>query len=176
MTDSAIDVMVSEVGPRDGLQNIKRTMPTEAKIRWVTALAGAGLREIEVASFVPPKMLPQMADAAEVVEAARKIAGLTVLALAPNLKGAERAVEAGVHVVSMPVSASREHSRANLHMTPEEAVEQVRQVRALCDRQPVERPVRLEVGISTAFGCSLQGLVSEDWVGCRGRRGVRWTV
>jgi hydroxymethylglutaryl-CoA lyase len=164
MTDSAIDVMVSEVGPRDGLQNIKRTMPTEAKIRWVTALAGAGLREIEVASFVPPKMLPQMADAAEVVEAARKIAGLTVLALAPNLKGAERAVEAGVHVVSMPVSASREHSRANLHMTPEEAVEQVRQVRALCDRQPVERPVRLEVGISTAFGCSLQGLVSEDWV------------
>jgi hydroxymethylglutaryl-CoA lyase len=164
MADSAIDVMVSEVGPRDGLQNIKRTMPTEAKIRWVTGLAGAGLREIEVASFVPPKMLPQMADAAEVVQAARKIPGLTVLALAPNLKGAERAVEAGVHVVSMPVSASREHSRANLHMTPEEAVEQVRQVRMLCDRQPKDRPVRLEVGISTAFGCSLQGLVPEDWV------------
>jgi hydroxymethylglutaryl-CoA lyase len=164
MADSAIDVMVSEVGPRDGLQNIKRTMPTEAKSRWVTALAGAGLREIEVASFVPPKMLPQMADAAEVVQAARKIPGLTVLALAPNLKGAERAVEAGVHVVSMPASASREHSRANLHMTPEEAVEQVRQVRMLCDRQPKDRPVRLEVGISTAFGCSLQGLVPEDWV------------
>jgi hydroxymethylglutaryl-CoA lyase len=164
MADSAIDVMVSEVGPRDGLQNIKRTMPTEAKIRWVTGLAGAGLREIEVASFVPPKMLPQMADAAEVVQAARKIPGLTVLALAPNLKGAERAVEAGVHVVSMPASASREHSRANLHMTPEEAVEQVRQVRMLCDRQPKDRPVRLEVGISTAFGCSLQGLVPEDWV------------
>lgn len=164
MANLPIDVVVSEVGPRDGLQNIKRVMPTEAKIRWVAALADAGLREIEVASFVPPRMLPQMADAADVVRAARRLPNLTVLALAPNLKGAERAVEAGVHVVSMPVSASREHSRANLHMTPEEAVEQVRQVRQLCDSQPSYSPVRLEVGISTAFGCSLQGLVPEDWV------------
>jgi hydroxymethylglutaryl-CoA lyase len=108
--------------------------------------------------------MPQMADAADVVRAARALPSITVLALAPNLKGAERAVEAGVQVVSMPVSASRMHSMANLHMTPEEAVEQVRQVRRLCDSQPSDRPVRLEVGISTAFGCSLQGLVSEGWV------------
>jgi hydroxymethylglutaryl-CoA lyase len=161
---SSVDVIVSEVGPRDGLQNIKRAMPTATKIRWVAALAATGLREIEVGSFVPPKLLPQMADAEEVVRAAKRISGLTVLALAPNLKGAERAVAAGVDVVSMPVSASREHSRANLHMTPEEAVEQVRRVRHLCDGVASERPVRLEVGISTAFGCSLQGLVPEDWV------------
>ena len=164
MTTQAVDVLVSEVGPRDGLQNVKRTMPTDAKNRWIAALAAAGLREIEVASFVPPKLMPQMADAADVVRAARILPGLTVLALAPNLKGAERAVEAGVQVVSMPVSASRMHSMANLHMTPEEAVEQVRQVRRLCDSQPSDRPVRLEVGISTAFGCSLEGLVSESWV------------
>ena len=141
MTTQAVDVLVSEVGPRDGLQNVKRTMPTDAKNRWIAALAAAGLREIEVASFVPPKMMPQMADAADVVRAARTLPSLTVLALAPNLKGAERAVEAGVQVVSMPVSASRMHSMANLHMTPEEAVEQVRQVRRLL-RQPAIRSPR----------------------------------
>jgi hydroxymethylglutaryl-CoA lyase len=164
MMASPIDVLVSEVGPRDGLQNIKRVMPTEAKIRWVTALAEAGLREIEVGSFVPPKLLPQMADAEEVVRAAKKLCGLAVLALAPNFKGAERAVAAGVTTISMPVSASREHSFANLHKSPEEAIEDVRKVRQLCDSLPPENRIGLEVGISTAFGCSLQGLVPEDWV------------
>lgn len=164
MNKAPIDVVVSEVGPRDGLQNIKRTMPTDQKIRWITALAEAGLREIEVGSFVSPKLLPQMADAADVVRAARKLPGIIVLALAPNLKGAEAAVAAGVQTISMPVSASREHSMANLRMTPEQAVEQVRQVRRMCDNLPSDSKVRLEVGISTAFGCSLQGLVSESWV------------
>lgn len=164
MTDSPIDVVVSEVGPRDGLQSIKRVMPTMAKIRWVTALAEAGLREIEVGSFVSPKLLPQMGDIEEIVRAAIKIPGITVLALAPNLKGAERAVAAGVHTISMPVSASREHSMANIRKTPEEAVEEVRKVRQLCDSRPADCRPGLEVGIATAFGCSLQGLVPEDWV------------
>ena len=106
LDEQQIDVIVSEVGPRDGLQSLHRTMPTEAKVRWIEALAAAGLREIEVGSFVSPKLLPQMADAAEVVAAATKIAGLKVLALAPNLKGAERALASGVHVISMPVSAA----------------------------------------------------------------------
>jgi hydroxymethylglutaryl-CoA lyase len=139
-------------------------MPTATKIRWVAALAAAGLREIEVGSFVPPKLLPQMADAEEVVRAAKLLPGVAVLALAPNFKGAERAAAAGVDTISMPISASRAHSLANLRMTPEEAVEQVRKVRQLCDSQPADAPVSLEVGISTAFGCSLQGIVPEDWV------------
>ena len=164
MTGSQIDVVVSEVGPRDGLQNIKRAMPTAVKIRWVTALAEAGLREIEVGSFVSPKLLPQMGDADQIVRAAIRIPGITVLALAPNLRGAERAVAARVHKVTMPVSASREHSMANIRMTPEEAVEEVRKVRQLCDSLPVDSRPGLEVGISTAFGCTLQGLVPEDWV------------
>src|ERR1017187_4567868 len=164
MTGSQIDVVVSEVGPRDGLQNIKRAMPTAVKIRWVTALAEAGLREIEVGSFVSPKLLPQMGDADQIVRAAIRIPGITVLALAPNLRGAERAVAARVHKVTMPVSASREHSMANIRMTPEESVEEVRKVRQLCDSQPADSRPGLEVGISTAFGCSLQGLVAEDWV------------
>src|ERR1035441_8090213 len=103
MTDSPIDVVVSEVGPRDGLQSSKRVMPTQAKIRWVAALAEAGLREIEVGSFVSPKLLPQMADAEQVVREALNIPGLTVLAPAPNLKGAERAIGAGVHKLTIQI-------------------------------------------------------------------------
>jgi len=164
MSDEQIDVLVSEVGPRDGLQSIARVMPTAAKVRWVAALAAAGLREIEVASFVSPRLLPQMGDAEEVVGAAVKMTGLTVLALAPNLRGAERAAGAGVHKITMPVSASRAHSMANIRMTPEEAVEEVRKVRQLCDSRPAGGRPGLEVGIATAFGCSLQGLVAEDWV------------
>jgi hydroxymethylglutaryl-CoA lyase len=163
-TPKEIDVTVSEVGPRDGLQMLKRAMPTEIKHRWIAALAAAGLREIEVGSFVSPKLLPGMADAGEVVRVAVTIPGLTVLALAPNLKGAERAFEAGVHKLSMPVSASRLHSKANINMTPEEAVAQVARVCALRDRMPADQRPDVEVGISTAFGCTMEGAIDEDWV------------
>ena len=157
-----IDVTISEVGPRDGLQSIRQSMPTQAKHAWIRALADAGLREIEVGSFVSPRLLPQLADTAEVVREAVRIPGLTVLALVPNLKGAQRAVEAGTPKLTMPVSASRAHSQQNIGMTPEEAVEQVRQVVALRNSVP-QRP-GVEVGISTAFGCTMEGPVSEDWV------------
>jgi len=159
-----IDVLVSEVGPRDGLQSIRRAMPTAVKQRWITALAAAGLREIEVGSFVSPKLLPQMADTEEVVRAARTVDGLTVLALAPNLKGAERGIAASVHKLSFPVSASREHSMANIRMAPEQAIDQVRQAVDLCKTLPADRRPSVEVGISTAFGCAVEGRVSEDWV------------
>jgi hydroxymethylglutaryl-CoA lyase len=159
-----IDVLVSEVGPRDGLQSVSRTMPTAIKHRWVAALAASGIREIEVGSFVSPKLLPQMADCEDVVREARKIAGLTVLALAPNLKGAERGIASGVHKLNFPVSASRAHSASNIRMTPEEAIEQVRKAVELCASLPAERRPGVEVGISTAFGCAVEGPVSEDWV------------
>jgi hydroxymethylglutaryl-CoA lyase len=157
-------ILVSEVGPRDGLQSIKRTMATEAKIRWIEALAAAGLREIEVGSFVNPKLLPQMADAAEVVAAARRIPGLEVLALAPNLKGVQRAAEAGVHKITMPISASEAHSKANINMTCEQAVAEVGRACRYRDSLPEGLRPGIEVGISTAFGCTIQGEVSEDWV------------
>jgi hydroxymethylglutaryl-CoA lyase len=164
MNDAPTGILVSEVGPRDGLQNIARTMPTEVKIRWIEALAAAGLREIEVGSFVPAKLLPQMSDAAEVVRAAKSIPGLRVLALAPNLRGAESAAAAGVDAINMPVSASRAHSLANIRKTPEDAVEEVRRVRQFIDGLPADARPGLEIGISTAFGCSIQGIVPEDWV------------
>jgi hydroxymethylglutaryl-CoA lyase len=162
ITPSPGQVLISEVGPRDGLQSVSTTMPTQDKFRWIDALVAAGVREIEVASFVPARLLPQMADAAEVVAYAARIPGLTVMALVPNLRGAEAALRAGVHKLTMPVSASRAHSLANVRKTPEEMVEQVRAIAAL--RDELAPHVKLEAGISTAFGCTLQGLVPEDEV------------
>jgi len=159
-----MNVLVSEVGPRDGLQSIKRTMPTDAKLRWIRTLAAAGLREIEVASFVPAKLLPQMADAADVVRETVKIPGVVVLALAPNLRGAQDAIAAGVHKVTMPVSASEAHSQANLRRSVDAAIAEVGRVVAYRDSLPAGGRPGVEVGISTAFGCTLQGEVPEDFV------------
>src|SRR5437773_31596 len=151
------EVHICEVGPRDGLQNAKHMMPTAAKKAWISALAAAGLKEIEVGSFVPPKLIPAMADTGEIVAFARTIPGLKVVALAPNLKGFQRALEAGAHKVTFPVSASRKHSESNVRMTPEQMVEEVRK----CAAYP-HPGVEIEGAVSTAFGCTLQGLVPED--------------
>ena len=148
-------VHVCEVGPRDGLQNAKHLMPTEAKKAWIAALAAAGLKEIEVGSFVPPKLIPAMADTAEIVAFSKSIAGLKVVALAPNVKGFQRAVEAGAHKVTFPVSASRRHSESNVRMTPEQMIEEVRKCARLGGAE-------IEGAVSTAFGCTLQGEVPED--------------
>jgi hydroxymethylglutaryl-CoA lyase len=158
------DIVISEVGPRDGLQSVKRTMATAAKIEWISALAAAGLSEIEIGSFVNPRALPQMADTAAVATAVSTLPDVGILALVPNLKGAERAFAAGIHRVTMPVSASRAHSLANVNMTPEQAVEQVCAVVALRDALPDAARRGVEVGISTAFGCAIEGAVSEDAV------------
>ena len=151
------DVLICEVGPRDGLQNAKHLMPTAAKKAWIRALAAAGLREIEVGSFVPPKLIPAMADTAEVVAYAKTLPGVKVVALAPNLKGFQRALEAGAHKVTFPVSASRQHSQANVRMTPEQMVEEVRK----CAEFP-HPGVEIEGAVSTAFGCTMQGAVPEE--------------
>ena len=150
-------VHICEVGPRDGLQNAKQLMPTQAKKAWIAALAAAGLKEIEVGSFVPPKLIPAMADTEEIVKHALSIPGLKVVALAPNLKGFQRAIAAGAHKVTFPVSASRAHSQSNVRMTPEQMVEEVRK----CATHP-HPGVEIEGAVSTAFGCTMQGEVPED--------------
>lgn len=156
------DVLISEVGPRDGLQAVNAVMATADKFKWISALHAAGLREIEVASFVPAKLLPQMADAADVVRHALTLPGLTVMALVPNLRGAQAALDAGVHKLTIPVSASAAHSLANVRKTREEMVEEVRRIIELRDASAPG--VKVEAGISTAFGCTLQGLVPQDEV------------
>jgi hydroxymethylglutaryl-CoA lyase len=154
------EVLISEVGPRDGLQSIQRTMPTADKCRWIAALHAAGVREIEVGSFVPAKLLPQLADTAAVVESALRLRGLTVMALVPNLRGAQAALAAGVHKLTIPVSASAAHSLANVRKTREEMVVEVRNIVAL--RNEVAPWVKIEANMSTAFGCTIQGEVPED--------------
>lgn len=154
------EILVSEVGPRDGLQSIKAIMPTEAKKAWIAAEAAAGVREIEVGSFVPPSLLPQMADTAELVAFARGIAGLNVVALVPNAKGAARAVEAGVHGVSIPFSMSETHSQRNVRKDHPAMLAEIAEVARIAR----EGGVHFAVGLSTAFGCTIEGAVPEDQV------------
>jgi hydroxymethylglutaryl-CoA lyase len=155
-------ILISEVGPRDGLQSVKAIMPTQRKFAWIDALYRAGLREIEVCSFVPAQLLPQMADAAEAVKHAVSLPGLTVMALVPNTKGAEAALAAGAHKLTVPVSASEAHSLANVRKTRAEMVQEVRNIIALRNERAPQ--VKIEAGVSTAFGCTLQGQVSDDQV------------
>jgi hydroxymethylglutaryl-CoA lyase len=158
------EILVSEVGPRDGLQSIESIMPLAAKKAWISAEAAAGVTEIEVGSFVPAKLLPQLADTAEVVAHARTIPGLTVAVLVPNLRGAQAAVEAGAHKITLPLSVSETHSLKNLRRTHEQVLEEVRGIAALLEELPADGRPRFEGGLSTAFGCTLEGPVPPDKV------------
>jgi hydroxymethylglutaryl-CoA lyase len=157
-----IDVLVSEVGPRDGLQSTDRIMSTDNKKRWIQAQFEAGTREIEVGSFVPARLLPQLADTAELVHwATRSIPGLQVAALVPNMHGLANAVVAGAHKVSIPFSMSETHSLKNLRKTHAEMLEEIaRCVEYLATVPEAERP-HFEVGLATAFGCTMEGPVPE---------------
>ena len=150
-------VNICEVGPRDGLQIAKTRMSTDAKVRWIAAMAAAGVKEIEVGSFVPPRVIPQMADTEEVVRRSLEIPGLTVIALAPNLRGAQNAYNTGAHKISVPVSVSEGHSRANLNRTPAESVAEMARLMEWVKAQP--RRMEVIAGASTAFGCSIDGVV-----------------
>ncbi len=126
------DILISEVGPRDGLQSIKTIMPLPAKKAWITALAASGLREIEVGSFVPAQVLPQLADTAEVVAHALTIPNLTVAVLVPNLRGAEGAIRSGAHKLTIPFSASETHSLKNVRRSHAQMFDEVRKHRRSC--------------------------------------------
>jgi hydroxymethylglutaryl-CoA lyase len=155
-------VTVREVGLRDGLQSINRVVPTADKRQWLSDAYAAGLREIEVGSFVPARLLPQLADTAELVSLGRSLPGLVTSVLVPNLKGATAALDSGADLLLLPLSASHAHSLANLRRTPDEAVAEIGRIRAA--RDAAGSRCAIEVGISTAFGCTLQGEVAEDEV------------
>lgn len=158
------DVLVSEVGPRDGLQSISAVMPLAAKKRWIDALAAAGVSEIEVGSFVPAKLLPQLADTAEVVAHARTIPGLTVAVLVPNARGAEAAIAAGAHKLTLPLSVSETHSLANLRRTHDQVIEEARAIAAMIDELPAAERPHFEGSLSTVFGCTLEGHIPDAQV------------
>ncbi|NJS15738.1 MAG: hydroxymethylglutaryl-CoA lyase [Sphingopyxis sp.] len=153
-------VLISEVGPRDGLQSIDRVMPLAAKKAWIAAEAAAGVREIEVGSFVPSSLLPQLADTAEVVAFAKTIPNLNVVALVPNAKGAARAAEAGVNAMSIPFSMSETHSLKNVRKSHAEMIAEIGAVAEIAQAANIH----FAVGLSTAFGCTMEGAIPEDQV------------
>jgi hydroxymethylglutaryl-CoA lyase len=151
------DILISEVGPRDGLQSIATILPLELKKAWVSAEAAAGVREIEVGSFVPASVLPQLADTADLVRHAKTIPGLMVAVLVPNLKGAQAAIEAGADKITLPVSASETHSLRNVRRTHAQMIDEARAIGALIGALPAGRRPHFEGGLSTAFGCTIEG-------------------
>lgn len=155
------EVHVHEVGTRDGLQSVPFFVPTETKKAWCTAEAEAGVSEIEVCSFVPVKLLPQFADAAEVVEHALTLQGLTVAALVPNLKGAERAMALGVHKVNYVLSVSESHNRANVRRSTDESIADLGRIVELARTYPEARRPTVVAGLATALGCTIEGDVPE---------------
>ena len=158
----AIDVIITEVGLRDGLQNTKSFMPTAAKKSWISAEAAAGVRAIEVCSFVPAKLIPQFIDAEEVLAHANAIRGLTTVVLVPNFKGCERALRAGARRITVPVSVSEAHSMSNVRKTTAQAIEDFARMAELIRSQAQTQRPQLVGACSTAFGCSLQGVVAEE--------------
>jgi hydroxymethylglutaryl-CoA lyase len=151
---------IQEVGLRDGLQAESRFVPTVDKIALADALSRAGLAKIEVSSFVSPKAVPVLADAVEVFDGIERAAGVVYSALVPNLRGAERAVAAGVMEMNLVMSASESHNLSNLRMTRAQSFAGLMEVAALAQRHGV----RVNVSLSCSFGCPMEGEVAQEVV------------
>ena len=157
-----IDVIVHEVGTRDGLQSIQTIFPTAAKIAWIEAEAAAGVPQIQVGSFVPAKLLPQMADTAHIVRAAKAIDGLTVSVLVPNLRGAQDALAAGADQLGFVLSVSEAHNQANVRRSVQQSLDDFARIVELRDSRSEYAHVVLSGGMATAFGCTIAGSVALD--------------
>ncbi|MGB3289715.1 MAG: hydroxymethylglutaryl-CoA lyase [Burkholderiaceae bacterium] len=156
---SKLDVIVREVGLRDGLQIHPTFMPTEKKLQWIRDEAAAGVPEIEVTSYVPRSLIPQFADAEEVTVKALEVPGLTVSALIPNLRGAERGIDLGVRKMNFVMSVSRTHNLKNVRREREESVADFRRIVELARAQPADKRPIIVGGLATALGCSYEGKV-----------------
>lgn len=154
-----IDVLIHEVGPRDGLQSIDTIFPTEAKLDWIRSEAAAGVPQIQVGSFVRPDLLPQVADSAEVVKESTRIPGLTVSALVPNLKGAQNAIAAGAHQLGVVMSVSEAHNMSNINRTVEQSLEGFGEIVRYRDEVDPARKTVISGGLATSFGCTISGAV-----------------
>ncbi len=151
---------IIEVGCRDGFQNEKKFIETEDKIRIVNSLSRLGFKKLEMTSFVSPKAIPQMRDASEVVRGADRVEGVAFTALVPNLKGAERAIEAGIDELNVVISVSESHNLANIRMTPKQSLERLKDIVDLAGKH--KKPVT--VGLATVFGCPFEGSVPVEKV------------
>ena len=162
--DGGVDILVSEVGPRDGLQSIEPVLPLSVKTAWIDSAVAAGIREIEVGSFVPARVLPQLADTADVVAHALTHPGLTVAVLVPNARGAEAAIAAGAHKLTLPLSVSETHSLANLRRTHAQVIAEAQAIGAMIASLPADRRPHFEGSLSTVFGCTLEGPIADHQI------------
>jgi len=153
-------VNIVEVGPRDGLQNEPETIPTATKIAFIEKLADAGLPVIECSSFVHPKWVPQLADAKEVLATLKRKKGVHYPVLVPNLKGMERALEAGVREIAVFTAASETFNKKNINMSIEESLQAIAEVVKVAQ----ENDIRVRGYVSTCFGCPYEGEVKADKV------------
>jgi hydroxymethylglutaryl-CoA lyase len=153
-------VRIVEVGPRDGLQNEKVTIPTQAKVDYITALSDAGLRVIEAGAFVSPKWVPQMADTAAVYREIPKDPGVEYPVLVPNMKGLERAIEAGVKSIAIFTASSDTFNKRNINMSIDESFDNYAPVAARARQEGI----RIRGYVSTAFGCPYEGDVPPEKV------------
>jgi hydroxymethylglutaryl-CoA lyase len=153
-------VVVREVGLRDGLQSVAAVLPTELKLEWCRLSALAGVREIEVTSFVPPKVIAQFHDAVQVAKGALQLPDILPSVLVPNFKGAQLAMDAGISKINYVISASEAHNLANVRRTVQESLTDFARVAA--ERSNFDRPITLVGGIATSLGCSIAGRVPEE--------------
>ena len=158
--NKSIDVLIHEVGPRDGLQSIQTIFPTKAKMEWIRREAEAGVSQIQVGSFVPPKNLPQMADSADVVRQSRDIPNLAVAALVPNLRGAENGMAAGAHQIGVVISVSEAHNMSNVKRSVSESLDGFSQIVEYRDANDDYKDIVISGGLATAFGCTIDGNVA----------------
>jgi hydroxymethylglutaryl-CoA lyase len=168
MSDLPAAISLREVGPRDGLQN-EAPVPTDAKIELIDALSHTGVRRIEAVSFVHPKAIPQMADADEVWKRITRADDVRYSALVPNLRGAQRALDAGVTEIEVVVSASDTHNKKNVNRTTAESLDDISALIDLVHAQG--RPV--QVIVATAWGCPYEGDVPVERVLATAGRAVR---
>ena len=157
-------ITLREVGLRDGLQIHPTFMPTADKLAWIAAEAAAGMSEIEVTSYVPPKLIPQFADAEEVTLGALNVPNLVVAALIPNMRGAQRGIELGVHKLNFVMSVSETHNMKNVRRPPEDSVTDFKAIVELVKSQPDGKRPIIVGGLSTALGCSYEGRVAVSQV------------
>jgi len=149
---------IYEVGPRDGLQNEARQVPTADKLRFIDALVGAGIREIEITSFVSPKWIPQLADATEVARGVHRPAGVHMSALVPNRRGLDAALAAGMKDIAVFLSASETHAKKNINRTIAEALAAFDEVVPVA----LAAKVRVRAYVSTVYGCPYEGDVDPE--------------
>jgi len=152
---------VREVGLRDGLQLVKSVLDTDIKMQWCERQAACGFRDIEVTSFVPAKVIPQFADAAEVLNRAKNIPGLRAAVLVPNLKWGLRALDEGAEKITFVLSISEAHNQANVRRSTDQSIREFAELAAARNQRGLGNSVSLSVAMATTFGCSLQGKVDE---------------